>query len=86
MKKKKIIIFSTAENLISIPLVHHVVSHKKYKDDNWLGVITACVAPEFVENVIEELKQLNLPFGFKIFVFYLLFFFQSDDRYIRYII
>lgn len=32
MKKKKIIIFSTAENLVSIPLVHHVVSHKKYKD------------------------------------------------------
>ena len=30
--KKKIIIFSTAENLISIPLVHHVISHKKYKD------------------------------------------------------
>ena len=32
MKKKKIIIFSTAESLISIPLVHHVISHKKYKD------------------------------------------------------
>jgi len=31
MKKKKIIIFSTAESLISIPLVHHVISHKKYK-------------------------------------------------------
>jgi len=30
MKKKKIIIFSTAESLISIPLVHHVISHKKY--------------------------------------------------------
>ncbi len=32
MKKKKIIIFSTAEGLISIPLVHHVISHKKYKN------------------------------------------------------
>ena len=32
MKKKKIIIFSTAESLISIPLVEHVISHKKYKD------------------------------------------------------
>ena len=32
MRKKKIIIFSTAESLISIPLVHHVISHKKYKD------------------------------------------------------
>jgi len=32
MKKKKIIIFSTADSLISIPLVHHVISHKKYKD------------------------------------------------------
>ena len=32
MKKKKIIIFSTAESLISIPLVYHVISHKKYND------------------------------------------------------
>ena len=32
MKKKKIIIFSTADSLISIPLVHHVISHKKYNN------------------------------------------------------
>ena len=32
MKKKKIIIFSTADSLISIPLVYHVISNKKYRD------------------------------------------------------
>ena len=29
--KKKIIIFSTEDNIISIPLVYHVVSQKKYE-------------------------------------------------------
>ena len=28
---KKIIIFSTNDNIISIPLVHHIVSQKKYR-------------------------------------------------------
>ena len=38
---------------------------KKYKNENWLGLIAACVSPEIVENSIEELREINLPFGFK---------------------
>jgi homocysteine S-methyltransferase len=38
---------------------------KKYKNENWLGLIGACVSPEIVENSIEELREINLPFGFK---------------------
>ena len=40
MKKKKIIIFSTAESLISIPLVHHVISQKKYRDYQFDIILT----------------------------------------------
>ena len=38
---------------------------KKYKNENWLGLIGACVSPEIVEKSIEELREINLPFGFK---------------------
>ena len=38
---------------------------KKYKNENWLGLIGACVSPEIVENSIDELIEINLPFGFK---------------------
>ena len=38
---------------------------KKYRNENWLGLIGACVSPEIVEKSIEELKEINLPFGFK---------------------
>ena len=38
---------------------------KKYKNENWLGLIGACVSPEIVENSIDELREINLPFGFK---------------------
>ncbi len=38
---------------------------QKYKNENWLGLIGACVSPEIVENSIEELREINLPFGFK---------------------
>ena len=37
----------------------------KYKSNNWLGVITACVSLEIVEKTVNELKNLNLPYGFK---------------------
>jgi len=37
----------------------------KYKNNNWLGVITACVSLEIVEKTCDELKKINLPFGFK---------------------
>ena len=38
---------------------------KKYKDNNWLGIISACVSPEIVENSAAEISKLNIPFGFK---------------------
>ena len=38
---------------------------EKCKDENWLGLITACVSPEIIENTIDEIKQLKIPFGFK---------------------
>ena len=38
---------------------------EKCKNKNWLGVILACVSPEIIENSIDEIKTLNLPFGYK---------------------
>ena len=38
---------------------------KKYKNSNWLGVVTACVSLEIIEKVSDELKNLDIPFGFK---------------------
>ena len=38
---------------------------EKYKNKNWLGVIFACVSPEIIENSVDEIKKLNLPFGYK---------------------
>ena len=38
---------------------------KKYKNNNWLGLITACVSLEIIEHTCNELKNLNIPFGFK---------------------
>ena len=37
----------------------------KYKNKNWLGLVLACVSPEIIENALDEIKQLNIPFGFK---------------------
>ena len=38
---------------------------KKYKSNNWLGVVAACVSIEIIEKISDELKNLNTPFGFK---------------------
>ena len=38
---------------------------KKCKNKNWLGLILACVSPEIIENSIGEIKELNIPFGYK---------------------
>jgi len=38
---------------------------EKCKNKNWLGLIFACVAPEIIENSIDEIKNLGLPFGYK---------------------
>ncbi len=38
---------------------------KKYKNNNWLGLISACVSLEIVENSSNEMHNLNIPYGFK---------------------
>ena len=38
---------------------------EKCKNKSWLGLIAACVSPEIIENTIDEIKQLKIPFGFK---------------------
>jgi len=42
---------------------------KKYKNNNWLGIITACVSPKAYELVINDLKKLEIPYGFKLNAF-----------------
>ena len=42
---------------------------KKYKGENWLGIIAACVHPESYEIIINELKNLDIPYGFKLNAF-----------------
>ena len=37
----------------------------KYRSDNWLGIITACVSPKIAEECAPEIKKLDIPFGFK---------------------
>ena len=38
---------------------------EKCKNKNWLGIILACVSPEIIEKTIDEVKQLDIPFGYK---------------------
>jgi homocysteine S-methyltransferase len=38
---------------------------EKCKSTNWLGLVLACVSPEIIEKSIDEIKELNLPFGYK---------------------
>ena len=42
---------------------------KKYKNDNWLGIIMACISPTAYEAVLKDLKQLDIPYGFKLNAF-----------------
>jgi len=42
---------------------------KKYKEENWLGIIAACFHPESYEIITKELKNLNIPYGFKLNAF-----------------
>jgi len=37
----------------------------KCKNKSLLGIVAACVSPEIIENSIDELKDLKVPFGFK---------------------
>jgi len=38
---------------------------EKCKNKNWLGVIFACVSPEIIENSIDKIRKLNMPYGYK---------------------
>ena len=38
---------------------------KKFKTNNWIGLIGACVSLEIIENSSKEMSDLNIPFGFK---------------------
>ena len=38
---------------------------EKYKNKNLLGFVLACVSPEIIENSVDEMKKINLPFGYK---------------------
>ena len=38
----------------------------KCKSKNCLGLVLACVSPEIVENTIDEIKELKIPFGYKV--------------------
>jgi S-methylmethionine-dependent homocysteine/selenocysteine methylase len=38
---------------------------KKFKNKNCLGLVAACVSPEIIENTIDEIKNLGIPFGYK---------------------
>ena len=42
---------------------------KKYKNNNWLGIIMACISPEAYEMVINDLQKLDIPYGFKLNAF-----------------
>ena len=39
------------------------------QNNKWLGILTACVSPTAYELVKDELKTLNLPYGFKLNAF-----------------
>ena len=42
---------------------------KKYKNNNWLGIIMACVSPKAYEAVANDLQKLDVPYGFKLNAF-----------------
>ena len=42
---------------------------KKYKNKNWLGIIMACVSPKAYEAVANDLKKIDIPYGFKLNAF-----------------
>jgi homocysteine S-methyltransferase len=42
---------------------------QNFKTNKWLGILTACVSPMAYELVKDELKKLNLPYGFKLNAF-----------------
>ena len=41
----------------------------KYKNNNWLGIITACVSPKAYRLVVNDLQKLEIRYGFKLNAF-----------------
>tara|TARA_B100001175_G_scaffold162015_1_gene137332 strand:+ start:351 stop:1256 length:906 start_codon:yes stop_codon:yes gene_type:complete len=50
----------------SLPSGEKISDIKKILDDQLLGVMLSCVSPENYEKNIKELKDLKVPFGFKL--------------------
>ena len=50
----------------TLPSGENIKEIKNIIDENALGVILSCVSPENFERNLQELKSLNLPFGFKL--------------------
>ena len=50
----------------TLPSGENISVIKNIIDENALGVILSCVSPENFEKNIEDLKSLNVPFGFKL--------------------
>ena len=50
----------------TLPSGENISDIKSIIDDQLLGIIFSCVSPENYEINLEELKSLNVPFGFKI--------------------
>jgi len=42
---------------------------KKYKNKNWLGIIAACISPKAYEKVVNDLKKIDIAYGFKLNAF-----------------
>ena len=42
---------------------------KNYKNKKWLGVIMACVSPKAYESVANDLKKIDIAYGFKLNAF-----------------
>jgi len=38
---------------------------EKCMNKNWLGVVLACVSPEIIENTVDEINKIEIPFGYK---------------------
>ena len=49
-----------------LPSGEKISKIKSIIDENLLGVMLSCVSPENYEHNLEEIKKLNVPFGFKL--------------------
>ncbi len=64
--KKPYLIGAHISEGTTLPSGEKISDIKDIIDDKLLGVILACVSPENFELNIDELKNLKLPFGFKL--------------------